>query len=427
MGFSTLIALETTHASNTRRNYNANIVSTTQEEAAEKLLTGGMLWASIPVEFESLGFKPIKYTDAQDKLSFHMPPFTSIVTSKPGTSAIRGGKKDMYFDEAAFIREFEVLFQAALPAITRGSGRVTVISTPYGQSGLYHELWQEPKWSHHMVPWWESRFMVKDGIVNGKSNYDAVNEAISKAPEMPTLERVEAFGSEKLKDILHIGARDDLIVFKTEYECQFVDEAEAYYPLELINTCKVSRLRPLKNFPKGYEAKGDIAIGVDLAKKRDETVFTVTDHYVIDGFAYVDVVFVYATQIDYESQFQELKALVKASNARRVSIDETGPGQMFVEKAQREGLGQYVLTEGITFTNAIKETWATQFKGALQERSVFYPAHTELIAQIHGIRRTKTVSNFFRFAGDPDDYFWSLMLSMYGEGRRPVRFSTLGG
>ena len=120
-----------------------------------------MLWASIPDEFEAMGFKPVKYKDSEEELAFHYPPYTSKTTSKPGTSAVRGGKKDMYYDEAAHIKEFPKLWQAGLPAITRGEGRVTVISTPLGESGLYHDLWKEKRFSRHEVPWWESRFMVK--------------------------------------------------------------------------------------------------------------------------------------------------------------------------------------------------------------------------------------------------------------------------
>lgn len=420
-----LIALETTHRAATSRNYNANIVSTTQEEAADKLMTGGMLWASIPMDFEPLGFKPIKYKDAQDALAFHMPPYTSTITSKPGTSAIRGGKKDMYYDEAAFIKEFATLFQAGLPAITRGEGRVTVVSTPYGESGLYHELWQAENWSHHEIPWWESRFMVKGAIEDDKltPNYEPVEEAMALAPEMDTLSRVDAFGSEKLKEILHIGCRDDLMVFQTEYECQFIDEAEAYFPWDLVNKGRDTEQEVWTTYPEGYEPKGDISIGVDLAKKRDESVFTVVEH-AEDGTQ--KVLYVYATQRDYEEQFYILKELAKVSRARRVSIDATGPGQMFFEKAQREGFGPSCHAEGISFTNLKKEEWATKFKGDLQTGTITYPNHSELLNQIHGIKRTKTVSNFFKFAGDPDDYFWSLMLAMYGEGHRPVRFHKLG-
>ncbi len=386
-----------------------------------------MLWASIPDDFRELGFKPVKYKDAQEVLAFHMPPYTSTVTSKPGTSAIRGGKKDMYYDEAAFINQFPTLYQAGLPAITRGEGRITVISTPFGESGLYHELWNDASWSHHKVPWWESRFMVRGAILpDGTPNYDPVYEAIALAPEMDTLTRVDTFGSEKLKEILQSGLRGDLIAFQTEYECMFVDEAEAYFPWDLILSCKDDSLRVYRHYPEGYTPKGDITIGVDLAKERDSTVFTVLDHYEVEGVPHAEVVYVYATQEDYADQFVSLRNLVQVSNARRVSIDATGPGQMFYEKSARDGFGREIRVEGISFTNEKKERWATKFKADLQDQKIKYPNHSELLNQIHGIKRTKTVTSLFRFAGDKDDYFWSLMLGMYGAGTRPVKFHTIG-
>jgi phage FluMu gp28-like protein len=88
------------------------------------------------------------------------------------------------------------------------------------------------------------------------------------------------------------------------------------------------------------------------------------------------------------------------------------------------------MIEGVTFTNAKKEKWATKFKGELQGRpTVHYPRHTDLMRQIHGIRRTKSEAGFFKFSGGTgakrDDHFWSLMLALYGEGRKPARISSL--
>lgn len=419
IGFSTVLAVEVVHSACTRRNYNANIVSTTQDEAQDKLRIGDMLWASIPMEYDAYGLKPIKYRNAEDALAFHMPPYTSTIISKPGTSAIRGGKKDMYYDEAAFIKEFPKLYQAGLPAITRGEGRITVISTPMGQSGLYYDLWSEPTFSKHFVPWWESRFMVKGG------NYDAVSEAMERAPNMTTEERVKAFGSDKLQTIFFVGLRGDVATFQTEYEGIFVDESEAFLPLELLSRCRDDSQRIYKEYPNGYTPRGEISIGVDLAKERDSSVFTVVDTSAAtddeEGY-FKKVVYVYSTQDDYDKQFLTLKNLAARSRATRVTIDATGPGQMFYERARKEGMGPGVNVEGISFTNAKKENWATRFKGDLQTGKVSFPNHRELIAQIHGIRRTRTENGFFRFSGKRDDYFWSLMLALYGEGRKPVTF-----
>jgi phage FluMu gp28-like protein len=98
---------------------------------------------------------------------------------------------------------------------------------------------------------------------------------------------------------------------------------------------------------------------------------------------------------------------------------------MFAEKSKSEGFGVSANIEATIFTNKKKEEWATRFKGALQTEHVKYPAYPELLRQIHGIKRKKTAASHYTFEGKSDDYFWSLMLACYGEGRLPVRFSRL--
>jgi phage FluMu gp28-like protein len=419
IGFSTVLAIETCHSACTQSGYLANIVSVNQEEASDKLRTASALWASIPPEMEPFGFKPVKFRDAEDALAFHMPPHTSTIISKPGTHAVRGSSKSVYFDEGAFIEKFKVLYQAAVPATLRGDNRTTVISTPMGESGLFYEIAtnedQFPGYSKHVVPWWHSRYMVKEG---------ALLDAINLAPNMGTKERVQAFGTDKLK--LVFANSGDLVTFQTEMECMFVDETEAFFPWELVVTGKDEAMSNTRDFELG--AGDEISIGVDLAKKRDQTVFTVVQH--INGAGENDVKYrvryIYETQAEYEEQYEMLKALIKRVGAKRVSIDQTGVGAMFVERAQREGFGPGVMVEGIVFNPNNKEKWATTFKGDLQRGRVKYPPYNEALRQINGIRRKKSETNFYRFAGEKDDIFWSMMLGLYGAGHEPVRFHLLG-
>jgi hypothetical protein len=418
-----IMAGETTHAANTRSNYNANIVSTTQEEASDKLRTGDLLYSSIPEEFAYYGLKPVKYRNAEDALAFHMPPHTSTIISKPATSGIRGGHKDMYYDEAAFIKGFDALWQAGLPAITRGSGRATIVSTPMGQSGLFYELWKQPKFSHHKVPWWESRFMVKGAEEHSDPYNGPVAEAIALAPEMGTEERIERFASEKLGDIFHIGLKGDIIAFQTEYECLFVDEADSYFPWDLVLSGADDDLKVYKRWPMGYKPVGEVSIGVDLAKLRDKTVFTVVEHL---PEKHKQVLYVEESMEDYDEQYKRLTELIRVTGARRVSIDETGVGKAFMEKVRRgEGGLVGINAEGVNFDQPKKEKWATQFKGDMQLGLIRYPRNLTLMDQIHRIKRTRTENGFLKFAGDKDDYFWSLMLALYGENRVPVTFHRL--
>lgn len=427
IGFSTILAGEVVANAATRGNYKANIVSINQDEANDKITIGSNLFHSIDeaLDEEHLGkdaLKPVLYINAADKLGFHRPPRTSEVKSQPASSGVRGGRKDIYFDEAAHIRDFVKLYQAAYPATIRSEGRMTLISTPLGQSGLFHDIFTDedsyPGYSRHAVPWWESRYMVKDGWLE---------EAIAQAHLLDTKARVETYGNDAIKEV-YKGFGNDLMGFQTEFEAMFVDETTAYYPWSLIYDADLDHQPVWATIPTGWEPLGYVSIGVDLAKKRDETVFTVVEHTEGDDGVQRYVRFVQSTQVAYAEQYKMLLSLIERTHATRVTIDQTGLGQVFVDNI-RSGmwpLPPSCRLEGVAFTNQKKEAWATRFKGDLQAQSIHLLRVTDLLRQVHGIQRTKSESGFYKFAGAKDDYFWSLMLALYGEGRIPPRFSSLG-
>ena len=423
IGFSTIIAAEGCHSAAVspwlRRTYEANYVSINQKEANAKIAIIRSLYHSIPDELRESGIKPELWTDAAETIAFGRPPYQGTLVSQPASAAVRGGRKDIYIDEAAHIRDFRKIYQAALPAITHGDSRITVVSTPLGQSGLFYDIATDvdayPEYSRHSVPWWESRAMVREG---------AYDDALAHAAELPTIERITQYGNPKLQAIRR-SFGDDIISFQTEFEATFVDESEAYFPWELVVSCRDDEQTVWTDWPDKYEPQGWLAIGMDLARDHDKTVIVVTEVIEQEGETKYIVRYVKSMTQSYDSQFAFLKALIDRVKPNRVSIDQTGVGQMFVEKAKAELLHTNV--EGVTFTNQKKERWATQFKGDLQLRNVSYPAVGELLRQIHGIRRTKTEANFYRFAGIHDDYFWALILSCYGEGRVPARIGFLGG
>jgi len=439
IGLSTVLGGELFVSAAQRSRYNANIVSINQNEASGKIEIIRNLYHSMPDELKESGIKPVIWTDSDKEISFHRPPHTSTIISQPASAAVRGGRKDIAFDEFAHIRDANKLYQAALPAITRGDSRITIISTPLGQSGLFYEICEDtenyPEYSRHNIPWWESAAMVDRKWVDPETGW-VRPEVFALAPGMGTEERVKEFGSQKLGVIYrNVG---DKLAFMTEYEAVFVDETTAYYPWQLI-VDNIDHEHPVwKEIPPGWQASGRVSIGVDLAKERDETVFTVVEHRDIEVLGETEeetrhitvksVRYVRATQANYDEQMRDLMTLAKRVKASRVSIDQTGVGQVFVEEAKRKAHREVpgCRFEGIVFTNDQKEKWATRFKGDLQMNTVGILDHPALKRQIHGIQRTKTDSNFYKFKGPRDDYFWSLMLGMYGEGRTPSRIRVLG-
>lgn len=424
IGFSTIIAAEALHKAVVTPGYKANFVSINQTEAADKIQIARTLFHSIPDELKASEprLKPQLWADAEWELSFHTPPNVSELFSQPASAAIRGGKKDIYFDEFAHVRDAKKLYQAALPAITRGDGRITVVSTPLGQSGLFYDIVTKvddyPEYSRHSIPWWECSIMcVSPG-------HQA--EAMAEWDRFDTRTRVEKWGSPKIRMILN-SFGSDVQGFSTEYEATFVDELGSYFPWSLIvDAVDDDGGKPFRQgttFPPKWEPKGEISIGVDLAKERDESVFTVVETIGEDE-QHRHVRYVYATQDPYEKQWETLERLIGRVHARRVTIDQTGVGNVFIEKARASKFSGVI--EGVTFTNRNKEEWATRLKGDLQLGTIHLPRHGELMRQIHNISRIKTEAGFYRFTGKPrDDYFWSLCLGLYGEGRTPVRISFL--
>lgn len=418
-----MLSVENLHSLATKTNYKSSIVSINQDEASDKVDVARMMYYSIPDEVAPLGLKPPLYINAADKLALHAPPHTSEMHSQPASAAIRGGSKDVYFDEAAHIRDFSKLYHAGLPAISRGNKRLTIISTPLGQSGLFYDIATDvdafPQYSRHSVPWWEYSGFVKPGYYE---------EALAVCPEIDTVERVERFGTEKFKSIYE-GFGGDIQSFQTEYEATFVDELSAYYPWSLILEATDDRLPIWRTIPNYWEPEGDISIGVDLAKVKDESVFTVVEHINYGSEEEPDlhhyVRHVEATQDDYDRQWERIKTLIRLSGATRVTIDKTGLGQVFVEKAQKDEDVSGARIEGVVFTNQLKEQWATSLKGSLQANTIHWPRIHDLMRQVHGIQRKKTEAGFYKFAGKRDDYFFSLCLALYGEGRPAPRISRL--
>jgi phage FluMu gp28-like protein len=115
--------------------------------------------------------------------------------------------------------------------------------------------------------------------------------------------------------------------------------------------------------------------------------------------------------------------LIRRTKATRVSIDQTGLGQVFVERAKSDPEVSSTVIEGIVFTNPKKERWATQLKSDMQANTVHWPRIPDLMRQIHGVQRVKSEAGFYKFSGKRDDHFWSLALALYGEGRQPARIS----
>ena len=381
----------------------SNFVSINQKEAADKIVYAKQFYGTIP---EESGLRVPIYSAAEYEYALHEQPFTSVIQSQPASSAIRGGEKDVYFDEAAFVRDFQKLYDAAMPATTRGKTRMTVNSTPYGKGGLFSELATNrekyPEWSVHIVPWWECSIMS----VN-------VSDSTALAPAMDTQERVREYGTENIKTIYrNMG----LEAFQQEYECNFTDESASYYPWDLV----IANINDDLNDQR-YHPETSYNIGIDIAKSVDKTVVTVST--LNEDTDTLEIQKLFETQDDYEDQYKFFCQLIDDIKPSRVTVDATGVGAVIAGRLKGHYGG---IIEEVIFTRQNKEVWATKFKGDLQMGRIRYPRKRELLQEIHAIERLKSEAGNYIFhakQGEHDDYFWSAVLSCYGEGRSAPNIS----
>jgi phage FluMu gp28-like protein len=401
IGFSWIIAAEGLHKVITNRNKKVNYVSINQKEASDKIVYAKQFYFSIP---EESGFRVPIYTSAEFEFSLHEHPNTSYLISQPASSAIRGGEKDIYFDEFAFIRDANKLYDAAIPATTRGNSRMTIVSTPLGQSGMFFDIANDrgryPEYTVHTVPWWECSIMSVDP-----------QESTAIASDYDTDQRVKRWGTPSIVSIFNNMGLD---AFQQEYECSFADEAVNFYPWGLIVSCVDDSLNSMQYVP-GLQYN----VGIDVAKKIDKTVVTVSSIDEESGVRTIHKTF--ETRDDYAKQVEFFKGLIRQLNPQRVTIDATGVGAVIAEQLTSEFGG---VVESVTFTLQNKEKWATSFKGDLQLGKVRFPRKRELLSEIHSVERKKSEAGNYIFRareGQHDDYYWSAMLSLYGEGRTTPR------
>jgi phage FluMu gp28-like protein len=401
IGFSWIISGEGLHRVITTGGKKVNYVSINQKEASDKIVYAKQFYHSIPVES---GFRVPIYTNAEFEFSVHDHPNTSYMVSQPASSAIRGGEKDVYFDEFAFIRDAQKLYDAAMPATTRGNSRFALVSTPLGQSGLFFDIASDrikyPEFTIHIVPWWECSIMSMD-----------VAESTAIAKDYDTDQRVAKWGTPSIRAIFN-GM--DLAAFQQEYECSFADESVNFYPWGTIVNCVDDTLNQMV-LPAGLQYN----LGIDIAKKIDKTVVTVSSSDEESGIKTIHKTF--ETQDSYEAQSLFFEKMITDLNPSRVTIDATGVGAVIAERLTSKYGGKI---ESVVFGMQNKEKWATSFKGDMQMGRVRFPRNRSLLGEIHSVERKKSEAGNYIFKardGQHDDYFWSAMLSLYGEGRQAPR------
>jgi phage FluMu gp28-like protein len=231
----------------TARPFTAVFVSYKKEEAISKINYVKQMLDALPLAFrKKITRDPLQMIEFENRDNG-----TTAKIYSHAQKPIRGVTADkVLFDEFAFFNQPNVLYESALPATIQTNGTIDIISTPFGKGGMFYDMLmfadKYPDYTRIKIEWWMCMAYLKE------PNIDFMLKAKKLAPHMSTEERVEMFGSPRLKHQYRNAMSEES--FMQEFEGYFIDESAAFFPKDLIYNCLYDFKEDLD---KSYDVRED--------------------------------------------------------------------------------------------------------------------------------------------------------------------------
>jgi len=441
-GLSFTIAANAFAKAHLLNSYTAIFISINREEASNKIEYARELFDSLPA-----GIQKKRVTDNKYSLEFETPNGkhrTRLLSLAQRGPRGPGYNTDVFLDEFAHFTWSKEIYAAALPIITRGIGSLTVLSTPFGNKGQFHTIFDDrtqfSEFKLFEIPWWHCPDFCVD-----------VEEATRLAPQMHTKERVARYAKSKLKQIYK---SIDIIDFQQEFECMFVDEATAYFPYHLIKRCvftyedddwlkdvdyevtdkgqyEIEKAYPKINFRhygtfeellfavQRQEISKNLVGGYDIGRKKDSSeLCIIEERKVKDKLLRIVRYTEEFNNTPFRKQEKILDDVLSKGLLKSLFIDSTGMGANLAENLEEK---HRTVVEGVDFTNPLKAVMAKKVKICLEDQTLGMPDNIDLVKQVHSIRRTITDHSNERFEADKGekkskhhaDKFWAMALAVH--------------
>lgn len=308
-------------------------------------------------------------------------PGGSRITALPANpDTARGFSASVFLDEFAFHQDSREIWRALFPVVSKSGLKLRVVSTPNGKNNQFYHLMTDPElagvWSRHVV---DIHQAIADGLPREAAH-------------------------------LRAGLGDD-DAWRQEFELEWLDEASAWLPYELIDANEDASAGE----PSAY-GNGLTFVGMDIAARGDLTVLVALE-------AVGDVLWVRELvtlhRVPFAEQLHELDRLLGRYRVARVAMDQTGMGEAVVEQAQRAHGASRV--QGVTFTGPAKLDLATGLKQRLETGRLRLPPDRDLRADLHSVTRETGATGIPRLTAERDgnghaDRFWALALAVAAAG-----------
>ena len=318
------------------------------------------------------------------KLEARLAGMLRLVALPANPMTARGYSGDLLLDEFSMHRDDGAIWAALFPSLLRGSGELDVASTPRGRKNAFHRLLSNALFTHETM---------------------SVHEAI---------ERGLAIDVESLRESM-----DDPVAFRQEFECEFVDEATAFIPHELITRCQDASVAKRPDEARLGTREAAIYVGVDVGRVRDLTVIWIWE--AAAGGLYVTRGVIELAGAPFAVQRAELERLLGRPAVRRCAIDRTGLGAQLAEELAARFGEQRV--EAVNFTAEVKSEMAGRLRVLAERAMLRIPVDEAIRRDWHSLARIVTTAGNVRFeadrgSGGHSDRFWAAALGLQA-ARRP--------
>ncbi len=198
-------------------------------------------------------------------------------------------------------------------------------------------------------------------------------------------------------------------------EAEFVEDEEAWLPLSLIKKCtsvEYAMVSESAVLNEKLPVAENYFVGVDLGQKRDHSVVAVVEKKGQD----LNLVHLkqFKLGIPYGHVLGYLSKLNKGSEAvRRIYVDQTGVGEVFMEEARKSGLKT---ARGIMMTLGSKQDIMMYLKERMEDSRLWLPYDSELTKELNVERYELLKTGRTQFShpdGTHDDRLWALALAVY--------------
>lgn len=304
-----------------------------------------------------------------------------IIALPANPMTARGYTGDVFLDEFAMHRDDEAIWSALFPTLLRGDGELDIASTPRGKRNLFYRLRQHPRFESTTLSLQQA---IDEGL---DADADDVRESIG-----------------------------DEFAWRQEFCCEFLDDASAFLPLELIRAC----VDPEASVELDHITRDDqIYIGIDIGRLRDLTAIWIwrQREELCETVGVITL-----AQTAFDEQERMIAELLQHDAVRRACIDAGGMGLHLSERlVNRFGDGR---VEPVVLTANVKEELATQLRLKAECEQLRIPDDRSVIEDWQTITRLISPSGITRYVAERTgnghgDRFWAAALGL--------RAASIGG